>query len=513
MLRFYVERGGGTAEKMICPGRKKALTGLGLLALLLVLFYALSTFKGTDPPNTVASFDLSSIREELSSCQCEIIFSPESNRVSLTMEWLIKNQTAKVWDQLIFRTYAQAYRQADTSPAASDDLFTRCYPDGFSPGGMILHDLTWNGQAVSYSFDERDGTVLSIKSGMIHPGEHGRLRLRCLLEIPDCRHRFGRSSSRDQWFLGSALPTLACHDGNSWRIDPYLPIGDPFILPSVNWHFKVHIPSGYQAAVPFRASEQRNSDSVILTGETLACRDPALVFYKGYVKKVTQDGPVELVSFAKEAEDAQRALTYSRRSLDDLSSRYGAYPWPSYTVAMTDLPFEGVEYSCLSMIGQHLYKKNDALETTIVHETAHQWFGLLVGSDQINHPWQDEALCEYAVLRYVLKHYGKTAYDQLVFLRAESTMQEKVGREITPGSPLPYFSSMDEYSSVVYGRGLSAMLALETAFPDFQGFLAQYCQKYAFRLATKNDFSQLLCEYSKQDLNPLLIDYIDTAMQ
>ena len=58
-----------------------------------------------------------------------------------------------------------------------------------------------------------------------------------------------------------------------------------------------------------------------------------------------------------------------------------------------------MEYSAYAVIGDAAYQAGgDTLEMIVAHEIAHQWFGALVGSDQITAPWLDEAMCEYAAI-------------------------------------------------------------------------------------------------------------------
>jgi aminopeptidase N len=40
------------------------------------------------------------------------------------------------------------------------------------------------------------------------------------------------------------------------------------------------------------------------------------------------------------------------------------------------------------------------LESTVAHETGHQWFYNGVGSDQTNEPWLDESVTQYITGEY-----------------------------------------------------------------------------------------------------------------
>ena len=40
-----------------------------------------------------------------------------------------------------------------------------------------------------------------------------------------------------------------------------------------------------------------------------------------------------------------------------------------------------------------------------VHEVVHQWFYNLVGNDQVNEPWLDESLAQYATWQYYIDRF------------------------------------------------------------------------------------------------------------
>ena len=83
---------------------------------------------------------------------------------------------------------------------------------------------------------------------------------------------------------------------------------------------------------------------------------------------------------------------------------------------------------------------------------------------------------------------------------------------MTPAAPLTDFASLDVYSSVVYGRGAAFLLAVEEMTGKLDMFLRQYCDTFAFSLASRQDFSSLLRDVTGEDLEPLMLDYLDTLM-
>ena len=203
-------------------------------------------------------------------------------------------------------------------------------------------------------------------------------------------------------------------------------------------------------------------------------------------------------------------LKYGRRALETYSEAYGSYPWPSYSLAQISFPHGGMECTGLSLISSDLIATGGReLEYAVAHETAHQWWYAVVGSDGWNQPWQDEALCEFSLLEYAEKHYGISERNDLEQRRMESALRVTVPQGVTPGAPLDYFPSMSMYKLVVYDRGAACLCALDRTVP-LDDFLRDYYQNYAFRRATREDFEQQLFESTGEDLRPLMRDYLDT---
>jgi hypothetical protein len=79
------------------------------------------------------------------------------------------------------------------------------------------------------------------------------------------------------------------------------------------------------------------------------------------------------------------------RALEDLSRRYGPYPWSTLHMAIVPgLGSAGIEYPTMILQGV------ESLDFATTHEVAHQWFYSLVGSNPARHPWMDEGVTMYS---------------------------------------------------------------------------------------------------------------------
>ena len=421
-----------------------------------------------------------------------------------------RNDTGGTLSTLMVRTWLNAFQTEETSPAALEELYDACYPDGFSPGVLELFDVLWNGERAAYAYVNEDQTALEIQIPALMDGQQGELTLRCVARVPACAYRAGKVGRDYQ--LGNVLPLLSLYQDGEWRTDAYCPVGDPFLSECAHFHVTLHLPEGYTPACS--APLQKGEDGA-WRGDLIAARDFCLCVSPDYATASGRAGETVVYSHAKTEQGARLALEYAKKALETYAGLYGDYPWPTLTVCEVSFPFSGMEYPGLCMIGADNYREDraDTLELTVAHEIAHQWFYALVGSDQALQPWQDEALCEYAMLRYVRARYGQGSFETLKYYRVDAPMREKIPGGLTPASPVDYFGSLADYRAVVYGRGAALLLALNELLPDgADGFLRAYADEYAFRYASRADFEECLNRYAGMDLNPLLLDYLDTMM-
>ena len=439
--------------------------------------------------------------QPLDTYRYELVFHPEASQLAVTMRLEVHNRSRQPFDYLLLRTYAGAFSREDTSPAAYPEIHEGFYPQGFSLGGILVHDVLWNDSPAASDFEDTAETLLRITIPALAPGEEGNLTLRCVLSLPQSPSRFG--CFQDVWTFGNCLPILSLRDEEGWRRDPYWPIGDPFVSQAANYRVSLSLPEGYALA-----------SSSPLEKNAYALRDWAMVIVKGFTVRQTRVGQVQLLVLSNEAGKADSILMMARKALAFFNKAYGGYPWETLTLVETPFPMGGMEYPGLVVLSDTFLNAGnpDGLELTIAHELAHQWFYALVGSDQINQPWQDEALCEWSALRYVRAVYGQGAYENLKALRLDAPMRESIRQGITPASPLSFFLSYQEYTSVVYGRGTAMLEALELDTGKADAFLKAYCERYAFSLASRQDFETLLNSFMGRDLSPLVQDYLDTSI-
>jgi hypothetical protein len=155
--------------------------------------------------------------------------------------------------------------------------------------------------------------------------------------------------------------------------------------------------------------------------------------------------------------------------LEDFGRRYGPYPWPAFTLAITPGVGGGIEYP------GHVMQGPGTLGSITSHEVAHQWFYGLVGNDQGSDPWLDEGLASWGEARY------------------ERSLERFISTPIPPsaagrlGEPMTFWSQQPAvYGLGVYVQGVQALAALGD--PDLVDCaLRTYVAVFAHRIARPPD--------------------------
>lgn len=502
-------------RKGLSPGdSRRAWLYAALIVLLMLLCGALVWFASTRENEEAylpaTSQAVQEAAKGLDSITIDASFDPYSRLLSATQVMTLRNPSGRTLDSVTLRSYSGAYLQEDTSPAASDELFYDCYGTGFSAGGLVLESALVNGKTADFVWEDAAHTVLSLPAQWA-AGSKVTVELHYTVSIPQCASRFGEDDGI--FSLGNVFPTLALWEDDGWRTEGYCAIGDPFLSACANWTVRLSLPSGYTVAGTGHPQAANLGDGTVYTLQAQAVRDFALVISDQFTTASGMADDVLVTACAKDNSAAQRMVKYARQAIACYEQHYGEYVYPTLTLAEVSFPYGGMEYPRMVMIGDDIIAAgDDSLEIAVAHEVAHQWWYAMVGSDSYTQAWQDESLCEYALLDYVGQVYGAAARENTAFDRIETAMRITVPRGVTPGSPIDYFQDLSEYATVVYRRGAALWLAMENLLGKdaLDAALQGYVQQHLFGFATRENLTRVLSTAAGQDVSTLMEDYLDT---
>ncbi|MDQ3950099.1 MAG: M1 family metallopeptidase, partial [Gemmatimonadota bacterium] len=108
-----------------------------------------------------------------------------------------------------------------------------------------------------------------------------------------------------------------------------------------------------------------------------------------------------------------QSAKYARHSIEYLSRFLWPYAYPQMTAVDGVVSCSGMEYPMVTCIGGP--RDTLALYSVTVHEFAHMWFPMQVGSDEKRYAWQDEGLTRFNQIQ-AMQEYFK-GYDRLSISR------------------------------------------------------------------------------------------------
>ena len=283
-----------------------------------------------------------------------------------------------------------------------------------------------------------DPTTLVIPRA-VRAGQTTALELSWVLTLPTSASNDRIARSGNAVRLGSFFPILAWHPGVGWATEPATTgFAEASLSLPADFSVRVTVPPGLQVL----ATGAPSAD-----GSWVASGVPDWAMTVGDLRTVTgrADGDVAVTVGVDRAVGDQPGPYLDKvvAVLNDFSRRFGPYPWPTYTLALTPGLSGGIEYP------MHVMQGPGTLGRTTSHEVGHMWFYGLVATNQGATPWIDEGLATYAEARY------------------EGTLEEAKARVIPPegagraGEPMTFWEArQSSYYRSVYVQGAQAVAAL-----------------------------------------------------
>ena len=302
----------------------------------------------------------------------------------------------------------------------------------------------------------------------------------------DTDERMGYSTAGELAWFQTAFPLLAWQNGVGWvrdaAVDMYgeTATSEAFALKDLS----VSAPARYEVAgVGARGAEDTGGDRTIHHFSAPVMRDVAVMVGDFDLSEHTASGTDVHLAVPRFARLNDVAAWQQRvdASLAGLVDYLGAVPFSDVWVNVVPGGTEGIESSGEVQLGGN----GRRVETWLVtHELAHQWTYALVGNNQAQHPWLDEAVT--SMIQAVVddpRHSPEPSDDY----------SDSAAGDI--GRPMSFFATSrhpdDAYNESVYGAGADVLIeARDAAGHDaFDAALRNYLAANAYRVAAPADFA------------------------
>jgi hypothetical protein len=424
----------------------------------------------------------------------------------------------RISDDLLRLEGEQQVRYVNQELEALHDVYFRLYPNLFG-AAMEVSSVRLNGEAVSPAHELADSAMRVPLSPSLPAGAAAVFDIAFSLQVPlSGEGNYGIFGLVDDVLaLAHCYPVIPVYDDEGWNVEIPPEFGDVLYADSSFYLVRVSAPGELTIVASGTEIERQQIDGrqrVTLAGGPM--RDFYIAASNAYTKVSRQVGGTMVNSYAsaKLAAGAEMALQHTVDALRIFNARFGTYPFAEFDVVATPTLALGVEYPGIVAMAQRLYPPQTEyspayLESTMAHEVSHQWFYSMIGNDQLDEPWLDEALAQYATLVYFRDLYGTTGADG--FRSSLYGRWDRVDRAATPVGMSVHAYTAREYGAIVYGRGplfveaLSAHMGEET----FASFLREYNEAFKWSIATAEGFKQLAESHCQCDLTMLFEEWVD----
>lgn len=400
-------------------------------------------------------------------------------------------------------------------------------------GGYQLSDVTVNGAPVDGKVDDTM-MRLPLRTPLASKGGTATIAMRFSFRVPeygsDRMARDGALYEMAQWY-----PRMVVYDDvRGWNPDPYLGQGE-FYLEYGNIDYSVTVPAGYTVAGSgtlqnpreVLTAEQRSRLAramrttqvvpIISAAEAKATPTPGTRTWRFRAERVRDVAWAAAPDFRWDATSWNGILTQAyfqpdrtkgawdqaaeqtQWSIRTYSTRLFPYPYPQATAVAG--PVGGMEYPMFVMVGYGRNGDPNSVFGTIDHEFGHEWFPMVVGSNERRYAWMDEGINTYInAFSRDARYPGTSVWPS--YLRNWRTVVEN-GTQ----SPLmvpPDRIEASALGAVGYRKPGAVLLTLRNAVLDpttFDEAFRLYIQRWAFKHPTPADFFRSIENYSGEDLS------------
>jgi hypothetical protein len=186
------------------------------------------------------------------------------------------------------------------------------------------------------------------------------------------------------------------------------------------------------------------------------------------------------------ARNAQPVADQSARAIDFFVRCFGPFPYSS--LELTQMPGEMSQgwpglvflssYAFLTAAERkdlHIDRVNSILDAQVlVHETAHQWWGDLIGWESYRDQWTMEALANYSAMMMLQSQNPAAFRDVMTKFREDLEQKNSEGQMLKDAGPVTLGSRLSSshfangYEAISYGRGTWLFHMLREMLRDAQ---------------------------------------------
>ena len=437
-------------------------------------------------------------------------FEPETRTIRGIETVRYTNRTDTTLSELVFRIPLNAWAPNAIVPVVNMEPITpypiefhnRIFRHGHDYGFMDILHISHDNEGLDFVLWD---TILTITLPRpLEPDETTQLSIQFQASIPKIAHRTG-ANDHAVW-AGAFLPQEAVFGPNGWHTEPFYPMGSPFILDVANYTVEITTPIGYVVAGTGTKTETYLDDYLITTFTAQMTRDFAFAIspYFRRSAQVTPSGLVEIVLYYYTPTlPVDHILNVAVEVIVFFEETIGTYPYPQLSIVETDMFRNAEKFSSIIFMDSGHMRTSQHL-SSLRHEIGHQWFSVIVGSNPIEEAWLNGGLTHFLQsgllnypqdLRTVIEREHSDLMQQMPSIRNENN------RRLT--TRISSYETWADYFRIQHRKAKIMFYALyrEMGEGNFRYLLREYYRRFAFQIATGEDFRALAEEIHGSSLD------------
>lgn len=428
----------------------------------------------------------------------DLVYDDQSKSVQGSERVVYFNNSENMFTNLYFHLYPNAFREDSKSKVVASTKVSEAYPNGESYGEILIENVGDDLGELNYEITGEDFNILSIElREAIYPGESVAVNIQFQTILANINHRLGYGERTIN--IGNFYP-IACvyEDGKGFCQSFYHSNGDPFYSDCSNYNVNIEFDNKFQLASSGNLLSSKSLNGRIKNQYSAEkVRDFCLVLSESFdiVSKKVDGIQINYYGY-KGDNDLQNSLKVAGDAVETFNEMFGVYPYNQLSIVKSNFLHGGMEFPNLVMISDSVIDEVD-YQYVIIHEIAHQWWFGVVGNDQFNHAWQDEALAEYSSLLFFKKNPSFSQdYKQMIasandsyklfeeiYTKVQGSVDGKMDR------PLNQFQTEPEYVQCTYTKGVLLYDNIYQLIGEKKFFkaLKNYYQDFKFKNAMPED--------------------------
>lgn len=379
--------------------------------------------------------------------------------------------------------------------------------EGDPPGAITAVKI--GGAKAEHRFSPDNPTALVVQLPHdVTEGGSVTVEVECVIHLPNKQGRWGHWNGVH--FLVNALPTAAYYDAAGWHPTPFVPWHQPFWNEAGVYTVSVTLPAEQKLACGAAVKTEGVADGKrTVVFERHVGRDFALTCSADYREHTattrTPDGreiKLKCLAFERHGFYAEKMLGVVAEAIPVFAKWFGAFPHDQFTIAESYFGWNGNESAGLVMIDERVFDMPRGavgyVEYLVAHETCHQWWYNLVGTNGFAETFMDEGLATHFTHKLLDGIRGKNNdlvkwtgdYGIAPSIKRDnyrnSTVYGAIGRgQMTAAAaPLPELEHLGNLFTAAYDRGSKVFGLIEQRMtPDSAAeFFKELVAKYAWRV-------------------------------